>query len=122
MTLSHHLPPEATRSITPNEAAQRIAVQLRPPRVPPSINPAADARQPRDRRPCDAVRQSKQGGRQLQPLVGRRPIKGDRCGQQLPAGSSPLEILAISRKREPAHPSVSIATPTRGGPFGGGRW
>src|SRR5262245_62175707 len=55
-------------------AAQRIAVQLRPPRVPPSIEPAAAARQPLTggRRPSDAERKPLTGGRQLQPLVGRR--------------------------------------------------
>jgi hypothetical protein len=47
----------------PIHAAQRIAVQLRPPRVSPSIKPAADARQPPTggRRPCDAAQQPKQG-------------------------------------------------------------
>jgi hypothetical protein len=46
-------------------------IVLRPLRAPPSINPAADARQPPDRRP-PAVRPGtaiKRGGRQLQPIV-----------------------------------------------------
>jgi hypothetical protein len=54
-------------------AAQRIAAQLRPPRVAPSMPPRPPPRQARAAAAAEQPRRTppKPGGRQLQPLVGQ---------------------------------------------------